>query len=78
MSAAVYHSVDRTLLLISEARERAETASRIAQSSGLGRVHEALGEADRELLALHRRLLERVYPNASPASVQLRLDSSQS
>ena len=78
MSAGVYASVEETLLLLSEARERAERA--VAEAAGADvpeDVAAALAEVDRELLALHRRLFEQVFP-VEPRSTQLRLEVSQS
>ena len=54
--------IDSTLLCISEARERAESAAKeMRQASADATLAAALEEADRELLALHRRLMDAVY-----------------
>lgn len=54
--------IDSTLLCISEARERAESAAKeMRQASADATLVAALEEADRELLALHRRLMDAVY-----------------
>ena len=79
MSSAHYETVDSLLLLLSEARERAEGAARVAAAKGgpPGLV-EALETADRELLALHKRLFDGVYLGsmAKPAAAQLELDAA--
>jgi hypothetical protein len=62
VTEAGFAFVDSTLLCISEARERAETA--VKELRGLAAdasVVAALEDADRELLALHRRLMDAVY-----------------
>ncbi len=62
MSAIHYEEIEKALLYVSEARERVEGASRVlAKTDGESHLVEALEEADRELLALHRRLMERTY-----------------
>ena len=62
VSSAHLERVDETLLLLSEARERAEQAARtIAADGGQSHLVEALGAVDRELLALHRRLMDETY-----------------
>ncbi len=54
--------IDSTLMYISEARERAESAAKeMRQASADTTLVAALEEADRELLALHRRLMDAVY-----------------
>lgn len=78
MSAAHYETIDSVLLLLSEARERAEGAARaVAESGGQANLVEALETADRELLALHRRLMDGAYFGATkPAVKQLELDAA--
>lgn len=79
MSSAHYETVDSLLLLLSEARERAEGAARaVAEEDGREQLAEALRDADRELLALHKRLLDRTYftSSRSPAAKQLELDAA--
>jgi hypothetical protein len=54
--------IEKTLLYISEARERAERSARELERDG-AETHlvEALAETERELLALHRRLMQATY-----------------
>lgn len=62
MSATHLEEVDATLLLLSETRERAERAARaIAGESGQPHLVEALERVDRDLLALHRKLMDETY-----------------
>jgi hypothetical protein len=57
-----FAEIEKTLLYISEARERAESAARtVARDGAEEHLVKALEEADRELLALHRRLMQRTY-----------------
>lgn len=79
MSSAHYETVDSLLLLLSEARERAEGAARtVAEEGGREQLAEALRETDRELLALHKRLLDGTYfaSARTPAAKQLELDAA--
>ncbi len=78
MRAAHYETIDSVLLLLSEARERAEGAAKaIADSGGQAALVDALQSADRELLALHRRLMDGAYFGATkPAVKQLELDAA--
>jgi len=78
MSAAHYETIDSVLLLLSEARERAEGAAKaIAESGGQANLVDALQSTDRELLALHRRLMDGAYfGSAKPAVKQLELDAA--
>lgn len=74
-----YHErLEQTLLLIAEARERAEGTARAATAeSAPEHVSAALRRADDELLALHRRLLEEAVLSAGPtAARQLALDAA--
>ena len=59
---AHFAEIEKVLLYISEARRRAETVSR-ALSRGLAEQHlvEALEEAERELEAVGRTLMQRTY-----------------
>lgn len=62
MSAKHLEEVDATLLLLSEARERAGRAARtISENSGRPYIVDALERVDRELLALHRQLMDETY-----------------
>ncbi len=78
MSAAHYETVDSVLLLLAEARERAEGAARaIAADEGQAKLVQALEAADRELLALHKRLLDGAYfGSEKPRTAQLELDAA--
>lgn len=62
MNEAHFAEIEKTLLYVSEARERAQRAARTIERDGGGaQLVEALQEADRELLALHRRLMQATY-----------------
>ena len=77
MSARVFRSIDETLLLLSETRERAERAAKEAAAAGSQpHVVEALERVDRELLALHRRLMDDALLQAPPAERQLALEAA--
>jgi hypothetical protein len=80
VSVLQFEEVDATLLLISEARERAERAARvIAEAGGEEHAVEALERVDRELLVLHRRLMDETIFHVSPAmpsAEQLALDAA--
>lgn len=79
MSSAHYETIDSVLLLLSEARERAEGAARsVAAEGGREALVEALEAVERELLALHKRLFDGAYLGsiAKPAAAQLELDAA--
>lgn len=79
MSSAHYATVDSILLLLAEARERAEGAARAAADEGKSAaLVEALEAADQDLLALHKRLFDSAYLGgiAKPAAAQLELDAA--
>ena len=77
MSSAYYDSIEQTLLLLSEARERAEGAAKqISDDGGPAHLVEALQTTDRELLALHRRLMDGAYFPAEGRAQQLALDAA--
>ena len=79
VSVSHFEAIDETLLLLAEARERAERAAReIAADDGAQLAVEALERVDRELLALHRRLMdEAVFGVAQrEADLQLALDAA--
>ncbi|MBA2460868.1 MAG: hypothetical protein H0V45_03740 [Actinobacteria bacterium] len=78
MSAAHYETIDSVLLLLSEARERAEGAAKaLADEGGQAHLVEALHATDRELLALHRRLMDGAYfSSGQPRPKQLELDAA--
>lgn len=62
MNEAHFSEIEKTLLYISEARERAERAMRTLEKDGAeAHLVEALRSADAELAALHKRLLQQTY-----------------
>ncbi|MGI8439411.1 MAG: hypothetical protein ACR2NV_04280 [Thermoleophilaceae bacterium] len=62
MNESHFKEVERTLLYISEARERAEKSAReIARDEAEPHLVSALEETEAELLALHRKLMQRTY-----------------
>ncbi len=62
MNEAHFAQVEKTLLFISEARERAERAAKLLAKDGADEhLVEALQEAEQELEALHRRLMQGTY-----------------
>ncbi len=72
-----HEEIDETLLLLSEARERAERAARaIAAAGGQAHVVEALERVDRELLAMHRRLMDEAIFHVPSAEQQLALGAA--
>ena len=72
--SVVQFEVDATLLLISEARERAERAAKaVTEASGQAHVVAALERVDQELLALHKRLMEDAIFRVPSAEHQLAL-----
>lgn len=62
MNEQHFKETERTLLYISEARERAEKSARgIARDQAEPHLVSALKETEAELLALHRKLMQRTY-----------------
>jgi hypothetical protein len=62
MDEAHFSEIEKTLLYISEARERAERAMRALEKDGAeAHLVEALRSADADLAALHKRLLQQTY-----------------
>lgn len=62
MNEAHFAEIEKTLLYISEARLRAERAAKLIAKDGAdAHLIEALEDANRELLDLHRRLMQRTY-----------------
>lgn len=62
LDEAHFAEIEKALLYISEARQRAERAARtIAKDGAETHLVEALEEAERELEALGRRLMQRTY-----------------
>ena len=79
VSVSHFEAIDETLLLLAEARERAERAAReIAAEDGAQHAVEALERVDRELLALHRRLMDEAVFGVvrREADTQLALDAA--
>lgn len=70
-----FDEIERTLLLITGARERAERAARALGKDGAEQhLVEALESADGELLAIHRKLMQATYfavPESATAQSQL-------
>lgn len=78
MTALQSQALEETLLLLSEARERAERAAQeIRGDGGQEHIAEALERVDHELLAMHRQLMDGTYFH-TPAAVerQLALDAA--
>jgi hypothetical protein len=75
VNEAHFDEIERTLLLITGARERAERAARSLGKDGAEpHLVEALEAADGELLALHRKLMQATYfavPEAAAAQSRL-------
>jgi len=62
MNEAHFAEIEKTLLYISDARQRAERAVQtIAKTGAEPHLVEALEEAERELEALGRKLMQRTY-----------------
>jgi hypothetical protein len=78
--SAQFAAIDEVLLLLSEARERAEGAAKaIAQANGQAHLVNALESVDKELLALHRRLIDETLfhvPASEKPDKQLALDAA--
>lgn len=71
MTVSHFEAIDETLLLLSEARERAERAAKeIRDEEGQPHLAEALERVDGELLALHRRLMDETVFYAPAAAVK--------
>lgn len=74
MDPAQLVEVDKALLVLSEARERAESAARAMRRDGVEpQVAEAFEEADRKLLAIHGDLMRVTYFGAPTGNSQLKL-----
>lgn len=74
MSVTAFTEVDETLVLLAESRERAERAAKtVASEDGPAHVVAALEAVDRELLALHRRLLDETLFHVPGGDTQLAL-----
>jgi hypothetical protein len=62
MNEAHFAEIEKSLLFISEARERAARAAKgLAKDGAEEHLVEALEEAAQELEALHRRLMQSTY-----------------
>ena len=62
MNEAHFAEIEKTLLYISEARVRAERAARLIGRDGAeAHLVEALEETERDLQALHRKLMQATY-----------------
>jgi hypothetical protein len=73
VTARHFDEIEKALLFVSEARERVESATRaLADDGAEPHLVEALRDADDELLAAHRRLMDRTY-FAVPGDRQLDL-----
>ena len=71
MVVSHFEALDETLLLLSEARERAERAAQeVRADEGQEHIAEALERVDRELLAMHRRLMDETYFYVPASSVK--------
>jgi hypothetical protein len=73
MDPAQLEAVDRALLVIGEARERAEQAAKTVRTGDNRSLLDALENADRSLLAIHGALMRAAYFPAAPADEQLKL-----
>jgi hypothetical protein len=62
VNEAHFREIDRTLLFVSEARKRAEkTAKQLRREGAEPHLVEALEQADCELEAVSRRLMQQTY-----------------
>lgn len=62
VNEAHFAEVEKTLLFVSEARQRAERAAKgLAKDGADEHLVEALEEAEQELEAIHRRLMQGTY-----------------
>jgi hypothetical protein len=80
VAAVQFAAIDEVLLLLSETRERAEQAAKtITDSGGQAHLAEALERVDKDLLALHRRLMDETafyVPVSEKPVEQLALDAA--
>jgi len=57
-----FAEIEKTLLFVTEARERAQRAAKaLGRDDADGHLVEALEEAERALMAVHRRLMHATY-----------------
>jgi septation ring formation regulator EzrA len=62
VNEAHFREIDRTLLFISDARKRVEkTVKQLRRDGAEAHLVDALEEADRELEAVSRRLMQQTY-----------------
>jgi hypothetical protein len=62
VNEAHFAEVEKTLLFVSEARQRAERAAKtLGKDAADEHLIEALEEAEQELAAIHRRLMQSTY-----------------
>jgi hypothetical protein len=74
VNEAHFAEIEKVLLYVSEARERAERAARTLRSDDAEpHLVEALEEAEHELLAVHRRLMQNTYFGVSEERKQKQL-----
>jgi hypothetical protein len=77
MSLRTFQAIDETLLLLSEARQRAERGAREAAADDAQQyLVDALEQVDRELLALHKRLMDDSLGLVEQAETQLALEAA--
>lgn len=76
MNEAHFAEIEKVLLYVSEARERAERAAReLGRDDAEAHLVRALEEAERELEQLGRRLMQRTYFAVPPSPEQLEFSS---
>ncbi|MBI4897032.1 MAG: hypothetical protein HY827_01525 [Actinobacteria bacterium] len=81
MSAVAYERIDQLLLVLSEARERAESASAEWRGANVPQVAiEEFDQIERELHAMYNRVMDAAYyrgrgKKIAPPEVQLSLDA---
>ncbi len=72
MNEAHFGEVEKTLLFISDARERADKAAAVLSADGAdAHLVEALRSAEAELAALHRTLMQQTYFAVPDAQISL-------
>jgi septation ring formation regulator EzrA len=72
MNEAHFAEIEKTLLYISDARERAERALKTLEKDGAAaHLVEALRSGEAELAALHKRLLQQTYFAVPKAQLSL-------
>lgn len=72
MNEAHFSEIEKTLLYISEARERAERAAKALEKDGAEpHLVEALRTGEAELAALHKKLFQQTYFAVPKAQLSL-------